>query len=369
MPSRKQSTPVSAKSEEPTKEDATTGAESPQRTASTSHKATSVWKSVLGATGSWCERATLYRETRRLPNGYRVDIPPSERISYGTAVDRAHEFLMTRRYKNGPVDMWACQDDRGAVEAEADAATRAGIEQARSRRTEEPVTDEEWSLMEGSVHLCVEKLLGLYPNRVKAGKRGVVDEKASEGDPPGPPITWIPVKGSDDERISTQGFDGKVLRTAAVGGISIAGKPDYLWVDDQGIVLGWWDIKTGKRGRSFPAQWADAEVVSYDLMCAEVNGGVLPEFHGYMEYHRTVKPFWSINTAEVHPSTITLAHQYMRRWGVALDEPDELSVSFSVSMCGKCEWREPNPRVGHPGCEVGLAVADVAPKEEPADGA
>lgn len=369
MARKQKAAPASAKSEEPTKEDATAGADGLKGTASTGGtegRATSVWKSVLGATGLYCERQTLYRETRRLPNGYRLDIPPTERITYGTALDAAHAAIMRARIEHGPVD--AQNASYEACMAEVESGVAAGMSVAKGRGTDAPMTDADWKAMATSVGLALEKLLGVFPNRVRELKSGRVIDPEPEGTPPGPPVTWIPVSGSDGERLSLQGLDGATLRTNTVEGVQVAGKPDYLWLDKDGTILGWWDLKSGERGRSFPKQWAAAEVVAYDLMVADANGGVLPEFHGYLEYHRTAKPFWSVNTAPVHPSTLTLAREYMRRWARALTDPDPRAVSFSVSMCGKCEWREPIPEVDHPGCEVGQAVLDVAPvTEEPAD--
>jgi hypothetical protein len=145
----------------------------------------------------------------------------------------------------------------------------------------------------------------------------------------------------------------------------MSGRPDYvLVVPDQtqpgSIIVAWVDVKALSRSGSYPAKWTAGEAVAYDLMVTAENGGILPEWHGYMEYRRVQKPYWALVTAPVHPSVLGLADAYDRRWSRALDDGDPDGLTFNPRSCAKCDYRDPIEGL-HPGCPIGGAALDIAP--------
>jgi len=321
-----------------------------------------LWKSVIGATGSpfGCERATFYREVIRDPaTGRRLDVPASEAVLFGIAVDAAHALIVGERMQHGPVDMSTVGvdiSDEGTGEPVledmvrdlCERATRHGVERARARPAAEPWTDESTDVFTTRVGLAVEKLLGLWPNRMTE-KGNVLPEP--EGAPPGPPIGWTdPAPG-----LYIEG-QRRLESPTVVGGRGISGKPDYVYTGG-GVIVGWLDVKALSRPGRYPHKWTAGEAAAYDHMVAVENGGVLPEWHAYLEYVRVQKPYWHMMVAPVSPAAMWLAGAYFARWTRALDGNDPDAMAFQPSACLGCEWREPLP--GHDGCAIGAAVADI----------
>jgi len=338
-----------------------------------------VWKSVLGATGGFgCERATLYRETIRDPaTGYRMQFGMPERVIFGTAVDAAHEYLMSDRLTNGPSDVSflgvdLSEDGTGEplliehLEELSTAATRRGVEKARGQRLLERWSPEAWTVFTERVGLAVEKLIGLWPNRVKEGRDGPLPEP--EGTPPGPPIGWL------DPAPGIMTFAQRRLELPdVVGGRGVVGKPDYIFARGDTIIA-WVDVKAKSKSGSYPQLWRAAEAITYDAMCTYENGGILPEWHGYLEYRRgtgepLAKPYWALVTAPVSTSITDLFDGYSARWANALDVGDPDNVSFNLWSCRDCEWREAIDAGGrrvHGGCAIGQAAMDIG-ADEPED--
>lgn len=334
-----------------------------------------IWKSVIGATGGWgCERETFYREVVRDARGYRLRTGAGERIVFGIAIDVAHGYLMAQRLEHGPVDsstlgMDISSEGTGEPVTEdmlwsmTGEAVRRGMSSARGRLLEKPWTEDDWTVMTQQVGLAVEKLLGLWPNRVKPrmSKGEVVEwltEPEPEGTPPGPPIAWLDAPAGIVTRLQH-----KMHAPDVVGGRGITGQPDYTFWADRTIV-GWVDVKAPGKSKSFPATWVAGEAVAYDYMAAVNNEGLVPEWHGYLEYRRTQKPYWAITTAPVDTSVLTLARSYFERWGTALDGDNPDALSFNPKSCSKCSYRDPLPQYGFAGCPIGPAVLDIAPMED-----
>ena len=335
-----------------------------------------IWKSVIGATGGYgCERETFYREVVRNERGYRLSFGMPEPVIFGVAVDRAHGYLMGRRIADGPADtslLGIDLSDEGEgmplvesvlYDLAAD-AVRAGVATARGRATDHPWEPEEWKLLTDRLGLAVEKLLGLWPNRVKERKaRGsdeitYVPEPEPEGTPAGPPIGWLdPAPG---ELVQPQ---RKIHAPGVVGGRGITGQPDYVVVRDR-VIVGWCDVKALGKSGSYPAKWLGGEAVAYAYLTTVENGGIVPEWQAYLEYRRDTKPYWALIKAPVEPSAIPLANAYFRRWERALDGGDPDSLSFNPKNCAKCQYREAMPRYSHPGCPIGAPAMAIAPAPE-----
>jgi hypothetical protein len=254
--------------------------------------------------------------------------------------------------------------------ADIGAAVRHGIEVARGRTTRAPMTDDDWRILTERVGLAAEKLVGLWPNRVKmkAGQR-VTDLTPPEdiewvrmpepdGTPPGPPIAWL----DQPAGVSIEA-QRKMAAPGVVGGRGVSGQPDYVFVRD-GIIIGWVDIKAQGKAGSYPSRWLGGEAVTYDYLCWHDNGGVAPEWHGFMEYRRVQKPYWALIIAPAVPESITLATAYFDRWGTALDGDDPTGLAFSPRSCHDCMFRVPMPELGFAGCPIGPAAVAVAPVTE-----
>lgn len=342
-----------------------------------------IWKSVIGATGGFgCERATFYRETIRDERGRRLDDGAEEPVLFGIAIDRAHGILMDRRLSVGPEDASLLgvdlSDEGEGLPLTEDmlwenvaSAVRSGVDSARGRLLREPMTDDDWRLLAQRVGLAAEKLVGLWPNRVKVkpGQRDVAEDDLEyvrlpepEGTPEGPPIAWL-----DQPPGITTDLQRKMYAPDVVGGRGLSGMPDYVFSRD-GVIVGWVDVKALGKSGSYPAKWAAGEAVAYDYLCRAENGGTLPEWHGYLEFRRVGKPYWALVTAPVEPSALTLADAYFRRWGRALDLGDPDVLSFTPGRCHDCLFRSRIPEVGFGGCAIGEASVTVAPPaEEEAD--
>ena len=342
-----------------------------------------IWKSVIGATGGYgCERATFYRETVRGPDGWRLDDGASEPVLFGIAVDRAHGYLMADRLARGPADaslLGVDLSDDGTGEALVEdhlwdlavAAVRKGMDVTRGRSLQEPMTDADWRLLAERVGLAVEKALGLWPNRTKEQTKAERDEGAyttlpePDGTPPGPPIAWL-----DQPAGVTTTPQRKIYAPGVVGGRGLSGQPDYVF-EREGRIVGWVDVKALSRAGSYPAKWAAGEAVAYDYLCASANDGTPPEWHGYLEFRRVAKPYWTLITAPVEPASLRLAEAYFRRWERALDGNDPDGLAFSPGACAKCLFRSPIEEVAFGGCPVGeatLLVAPPVPDENGTDG-
>ena len=331
-----------------------------------------IWKSVPGATGGFgCERETFYREVVRDDRGYRLRFGASENMIVGVAIDRLHGWLMNRRMDVGPADASMLGWDISAegeglpltedmLREDAVAATLWAMEGARARDTDQPWSDEDWDALAQSVGLAAEKLLGLWPNRVKPRtvKGEVVEwiiEPEPEGTPDGPPIGWL-----DTPEVVIQP-QRKMYVPGVVGGRGISGQPDYVFVRD-GTIVGWVDVKALRKAGSFPAKWTAGEAVCYDYLCTHENGGVPPEWHGYLEYRRVTKPYWALIVAPVALGSVSLARSYFARWERALDGGDPDALSFNPKSCAGCQYREAIPEVGFDGCPIGEAVLSIAPE-------
>lgn len=340
----------------------------------------SLWKSVIGATGAayGCERETFYREVTRDARGYRVRFPAGESIIFGLAVDVAHGYLMERRLEHGPADSSLIGFDLTGegvpltddlLYQDAANAVRRGVSKARGRGTSEPWTEEEWKALASRTGLAVEKALGLWPNRVKESKgRGsgevtYLPQPEPDGTPPGPPIAWL------DRQGTTTHLQEKLHAPDVVGGRGLTGQPDFIF-RREGVIVGWLDVKALSKAGSYPAKWAAGEAVAYDYMATVANGGIVPEWHAYLEYRRNAKPYWALVEAPVSPSVVPLAHAYFRRWERALDGNDPDGLSFNPRSCGKCQFREPMPDLAFAGCPIGAAAVDILPDdpEVPAEG-
>lgn len=312
-----------------------------------------IWKSVLGATGGYgCERETYYREVVRDARGYRLSFGMDEPVIFGIAVDVLHGRLMERRHNVGaPDDPETARDDLAW-------ALTSAMEAARGRETSAPWTDDDWSILEQRAGLAGEKLLGLWPNRTVDRRGESIPQPEPPGTPAGPPIGWLdPPEGVYIEP------QRKLFAPDVVGGRGISGKPDYVFVmsvRDQRVIVGWVDVKALSRSGVYPAKWTGGEAVAYDYLCAIENGGVLPEWHGYLEYRRVQKPYWALIKAPVEPASIALAGAYFKRWGIALDNHEPDALSFNPKACAKCNYREVIPGM-HGGCSIGIASIEVAP--------
>lgn len=302
-------------------------------------RSNAIWKSVLTATGGFgCERETYYREVVRDERGYRLRMGMGEPVIFGIGVDRAHRSLMEQR--------WIGE------EPSVEQAVQAGMEVARGRLTDHPWTDEEWQLLYDRVHLAAEKLTGEWPNRVT--EKGVAKPEP-DGTPSGPPIRWLdPPHGVQIEA------QVKLFAPDVVGGRGITGQPDYTY-RAEGIFVGWADIKALSKSGSYPAKWTMGEAVAYDYLLTQANGGVLPEWHVYLEYRRVAKPYWALAIAPVADTVVTLARAYFARWQRALDGHDPDALSFRPAACHSCDYRLPIPEFGHDGCPIGASVLAIAP--------
>lgn len=304
---------------------------------------TALWKSVLSATGGFgCERETFYREVVRDPEtGYRLDFGMDEPVIFGIAVDRGHRSLMEQRWKGEALNETT--------------ATEAAVSVARGRRTKTRWADAEWTTLADRVHLALEKLTGSWANRVNdKGER----QPEPEGTPAGPPLEWLDADGL--EIIAQQKFGAPDV----VGGRGISGQPDYVYRDENGIFLGWADIKALSKAGSYPAKWSGGEAVTYDYLLTTANRGVVPTFHTYLEYRRVAKPYWAIVSAEVAMTAPALARAYFARWERALDFNDPDVLSFSPRSCAKCQFRAPIPQLDFAGCAIGAAVVEIIPLAE-----
>lgn len=332
-------------------EDPVTGASSKSTRTTTRRKKSALWKSVLGGTGGGfgCELQTLYGETRRMPDGWRYDAGANEAILFGVGVDRILRYLYERLIAG----------TAGDSVTEADAAVSKAMQVCRGKDTREPWDQDAWDLLRKQLTLAADRLVGNQPNRVKVRTRQGEQyvEPAPEPDGrQGPPLFWLTLDGME--------LQAKLRSPDAVGGRGLSGAPDFLWRDQDGLIVGWVDAKAPGRAKSYPAAWSSSEVVAYDYMCAQENGGQLPDWHGYLEYRRTATPYWALTIQEpVPPETLDLARHYMDRWSTALDDPNPQAVGFNTQACARCEWRDPIPEVEHDGCAVGQAVAAVTAQE------
>jgi hypothetical protein len=150
-----------------------------------------------------------------------------------------------------------------------------------------------------------------------------------------------------------------------VGGRGLSGKPDYVFTVGE-VIIGWADVKALSRAGQYPAKWAAGEAVAYDYLCASESGGVLPEWHAYLEYRRLQKPYWVLVQSPVSPSALALARAYFTRWERALDGNDPDGLSFNPKACAKCDYREPIDGL-HEGCPIGGPALDIAPAAEDDD--
>src|SRR4029077_10077092 len=196
-----------------------------------------------------CERETFYREVVRDARGYRLRFGANEAIIYGVAIDRIHRPLMEARLEQGPADASMLGFDisdigeglpltEDMLREDVVRATLRAMEDARSRGTSEPWSDDDWRAMAQSVGLAGEKLLGLWPNLTKAKMKGgeVVEWLAMpepEGTPPGPPIAWL----DQPPGVFTIG-QRKLYVPDVVGGRGISGQPDFVFTRD-GLITGW----------------------------------------------------------------------------------------------------------------------------------
>jgi hypothetical protein len=319
--------------------------------ATASRPADAIWKSVIGATGSFgCERETFYRETVRDEQGWRLRFPATADIVFGVAIDSLHERLTMLHMTAGPTD------EDGLREWLQDAATRA-VGVARGRDLVRPLTDDEWLAFAESVLLAGEKLLGLWPNRVKANGDRIPDPEGA-----GPPVTWL-----DPEPGTVLRSQHRMSAPGVVGGRGISGRPDYAVMSAaDGSIVGWADVKALSRAGSYPAKWTAGEAVAYDYMSTYENGGVVPDWHAYIEYRRVAKPYWAMERAPVLPASVRLAEAYFTRWERALDGDDPDALSFNPKACARCEYREPIEGL-HPGCPIGGASLDISPAPDESD--
>lgn len=314
---------------------------------------TGVGKGLMSATGGWgCEREAYYKETVRDAEGRRLSLPMPERVHFGAAIDSAHSELVStvREVKLGHLEP-ARVDWRERVAA----AHLEGMKRARAGRWDawpveaaaEAVGDAtSWEVFSLQLRTALEKLVGILPNHPKG-----------EDSVPGiPPLMWL----GDEHELLFQGLEGTSLRVEGqVAGEALTGTPDYVR-EVAGVYTEWVDVKAVSRAYSYPLKWVAAESVLYDYLLTVVNGGVPPDRHTYLEYRRNVKPYWALTTAPVNAAaSVGVARGLMRRWELALAHGDVDTLSFSPNTCGECPFREAMPEVGHGGCSLGQAVAEV----------
>jgi hypothetical protein len=318
-----------------------------------------VGKSLMRATGGWgCEREAWYGETVRDPAGKRLRFAMPERVHFGSAIDVAHGYLFAtvRDIARGEIEAEAV--DWGAELTDAIAAgmtkARTGLWDQWPAEEADPEHPElvSWDVFRLRLTTALEKLLGILPNRVDAKGQPTHDDSK-----PGPPLMWI----EHPEDVLIQGNEGETLRVErVVGDLPLIGTPDYVRLSDGGEWFeGWVDVKATSRAYIYPAKWAAAEPVLYDMLLTALNAGALPASHAYLEYRRNVKPYWHYTEAEVRPDAIALARGLIARWTLGLASNDPDTLSFSTSGCGECPFREAIPNTDHPGCHIGQAVVGI----------
>lgn len=313
-----------------------------------------VGKGLMGATGGWgCERQRFYEETVRDPStGWRLRFGMDEKVHYGSALDVAHGYLTNQVLQGVPLpDL----DLAGAV-------TR-GLSKARGDLWDKPTTDETWTTMEAQLVQALEKLVGIRPNYPDDYKGA----RFSVQEPIRWPLTFAASPGvAAPLTLMAQGRNGESFRIPRqVAGRSLVGTPDYSWWDPQGeVFLGWLDVKSTGRAYTYPKKWAEPEAVLYDYLLATLNGGALPTVHAYLEYRRNAKPYWHLTWAPIQSGAIRLARMLLARWEKALTEGDINGLSWDVSKCLECPWREAVDGI-HGGCTIGQSVADIDPTTTP----
>ena len=310
-------------------------------------------KGLLGGTGAFqCERQHWYEETVRMPNGWRVRRLMPEKVHFGKAVDVAHAQAI--KYL---LDGATLEDVQGKVPQLTELGYYAGLqEQPWADKDGQPydVTDEDKAVFFTQLGNALMLLTGLAENRVPKGMPEPMQPV---------PLLQVPLNG-----VHVQGMDGVTLEVPGVFGERALGTtPDYVYTDD-GVLVGWLDVKCTDRAFSYPAKWHTAEAAVYSYALLRLNEGVPPTFAGYQEYRRNAKPYWITTWRQGDVGGLArLAERYVLRWRKALEAGDPDLLQFNTKDCRKCMFREAVPETDHPGCPIGQAVAAIGLEEPTSD--
>lgn len=307
-------------------------------------------KSLLNGTGAFgCERQHWYEERVRLPNGWRVQRLMPEKVHFGKAVDVAHAQAV-----RWLVDGAELGDVQERVPRLVEMGYYAGLAEQpwADDKTGEPydVTPDDREVFAIQIGNALALLTGLAPNNVP-------DQYPQPAEKI--PLLQVPLPG-----IHIQGMDGQTLQVPGVfNDRALGATPDYVYTEG-GLLTAWLDVKCVDRAYTYPQKWHGAEATIYTYALLRLNEGVAPDWIGYQEYRRNVKPYWIMTQRRQTAQLARLAERYVLRWDKALESDDPDMLQFNTRECAKCVFRQAVPDTTHTGCPIGQAVADIGMGKE-----
>lgn len=251
-----------------------------------------------------CERRGFYSETVRDARGHRLRFPMPEKVTFGSAIDEAHAYIVWHEREGRP---WSLAQ---------------ALEVARDRVNRDPDSfalvedvDTFWSEIKIALALFTTQPDGLERLRPEI---------------PG---------------IRAQGNDGESLRVD-----DVIGTPDYLLPD--GSVL---DVKTTARRYSETRFLRSPEMPIYAYLAAAEHGQLPPRLI-YQCFVRTARPSWHWLEVPATSAHVELGRIHAAHWRTALAAGEPDLFAFDPTFCSDCPFAGPLPDVGFAGCRVGLLV-------------
>jgi len=255
-----------------------------------------------------CHRKGFYSETVRDARGARLRFPMPEKVTFGSAIDEAHAYIVWHIREDRPWTAWEAVE-AGLARAARDAGSWALVEDRDTFRRQ----------VDNAITLFLSQPDGLA--RLEPEIAG----------------------------IRAQGNEGESLRAD-----DVIGTPDYLLAD--GSVL---DVKTShaKYGEWKFTRSPEMPVYAY---LATAEAGVLPPRLIYQVYVRVQKPYWQWIEVEATPAHVLLGKVHAAHWRAALAAGNPDVFAFDTTYCADCPFAQPIAEVGFAGCEVGLLIHEEA---------
>lgn len=246
-----------------------------------------------------CERKGWFSEHIRDENGARLRFPMPERVTFGKAIDVAHEFIVWHETQGEP---WTVEEAiaEGLKEAAQDADSWKVVEDHAT-----------FALQVGTaMRLFVTQPDGL--ERLRPYLQG----------------------------IRIQGDNGRSLKAG-----DVIGTTDYLLPDSSVL-----DVKTSAKRYSEDKFWQSPEMGIYAFLAAAEDGAI-PKRVIYQVYVRVAKPYWMWIETEGTADLVEIGRDTADHWREVIAFDDPIKVATNTAFCKDCPWAQPFD--GFDGCSVG----------------
>lgn len=246
-----------------------------------------------------CERKGWFSEHVRDSEGRRLRFPMPERVTFGKAVDVAHEYIV-----------W---HEAQGLEWTVEQAVAEGLKEAAQDR-------DSWQLIEDHETFALQvgtamRLFLTMPDGLERLR---------------PFLDGIRIQGNNGESLKA----GDVI-----------GTPDYLLADSSVL-----DVKTSGQRYTEDKFWKSPEMGIYAFLAAAADGAI-PSRVIYQVYVRVAKPYWMWLETEGTADLVEIGRDAADHWRAVIALPDPIAVGTNTAFCKDCPWARPFD--GFEGCSVG----------------